>query len=152
MRARQVIGLVLIIVALPLVVIGLIDPLEGGIALIAGLLLGLVAWLVSRVPVPKFTWISLAATIAIGALTLVLAVTLPPIEMAPGMAANPVTGRWYLAAMNWVWRAGVLVTFAGAVWYIVRIVQALGRPTEHHEQASSGESGGKLPSDSRRTA
>jgi len=129
-RARQVIGLVLVIIALPLVVIGLIDPLEGGIALLAGLLLGLVAWLVSRVPVPKFTWISLAATLAIGALTLVLALTLPPVELGPDMAANPVMGRWYLAAMNWVWRIGVLVTFAGGIWYVVRIVQFLGPPAD----------------------
>ena len=132
MRARQVIGLVLVIIALPLVVIGLIDPLEGGIALLAGLLLGLVAWLVSRVPVPTFTWISLAATLAFGALTLVLALTLPPVEMGPDMAANPVMGRWYLAAMNWVWRIGVLVTFAGGIWYVVRIVQSLGRPGDPH--------------------
>lgn len=130
MRARQVIGLVLVIIALPLVVIGLIDPLEGGIALLAGLLLGLVAWLVSRVPVPTFTWISLAATLAFGALTLVLALTLPPVEMGPDMAANPVMGRWYLAALNWVWRIGVLVTFAGGIWYVVRIVQSLGPPAD----------------------
>ena len=130
MRARQVIGLVLVIIALPLVVIGLIDPLEGGIALLAGLLLGLVAWLVSRVPVPTFTWISLAATWAFGALTLVLALTLPPVEMGPDMAANPVMGRWYLAALNWVWRIGVLVTFAGGIWYVVRIVQSLGPPAD----------------------
>ena len=139
----------LVIVAMPFVFIGLIDPLEGGIALIAGLLLGLVAWLVSRVPVPVFTWVSLAATLAVGAVTLVLAVTLPPIEMGPDMAANPVTGRWYLAALNWVWRFGVLVTLAGAIWYVVRIVQALGRPAE---QPSSADLGRNSSSDSRRTA
>ena len=138
MRARQVIGLVLVIIALPLVVIGLIDPLEGGIALLADLLLGLVAWLVSRVPVPTFTWISLAATLAFGALTLVLALTLPPVEMGPDMAANPVMGRWYLAALNWVWRIGVLVTFAGGIWYVVRIVQSLGQPADPHAQPSAG--------------
>lgn len=132
MRARQVIGLALVIAALPLVFIGLIDPLEGGIALAAGLLLGLVAWLVSRVPVPRFTWISLAATLAFGALTLVLALTLPPVEMGPDTVGNPVVGRWYLAAMNWVWRIGVLVTFAGGIWYVVRIVQSLGRPGDPH--------------------
>lgn len=132
MRARQVIGLALVIAALPLVFIGLIDPLEGGIALVAGLLLGLVAWLVSRVPVPRFTWISLAATLAFGALTLVLALTLPPVEMGPDTVGNPVVGRWYLAAMNWVWRIGVLVTFAGGIWYVVRIVQSLGRPGDPH--------------------
>ena len=130
MRARQVIGLALVIAALPLVFIGLIDPLEGGIALVAGLLLGLVAWLVSRVPVPRFTWISLAATLAFGALTLVLALTLPPVEMGPDTVGNPVVGRWYLAAMNWVWRSGVLVTFAGGIWYVVRIVQSLGPPAD----------------------
>lgn len=138
MRARQVTGLVLVIVAVPLVVFGLIDPLEGGIAFVAGLLVGVVAWLVSRVPVPKFTWISLAATLAFGAITLALALTLPPVEVGPDSMGNPVTGRWYLAAMNWVWRAGVLVTFAGVIWYIVRIVQAFGRPTSSRQEPAAG--------------
>lgn len=90
MRARQIIGLLLAIVALPFLVLGLIDPLEGGIALIVGLLLGVAVWLISKVPVPRFTWIALAATIAVGALTLVL--TLPPVEVGPDMMANPTTG------------------------------------------------------------
>ncbi|MFM8240589.1 MAG: hypothetical protein ACKOMX_07910 [Actinomycetota bacterium] len=59
MRARQIIGLLLAIVALPFLVLGLIDPLEGGIALIVGLLLGVAVWLISKVPVPRFTWIAL---------------------------------------------------------------------------------------------
>lgn len=147
MRARQIIGLLLAIVALPFLVLGLIDPLEGGIALIVGLLLGVAGWLISKVPVPRFTWIALAATIAVGALTLVLALTLPPIEMGPDSAAGPVAGRGFLVGLNWVWRIGVLVTFAGAIWYIVRIVQALlhstssALPPSSPASPSSGDSG-----------
>lgn len=58
MRAHRIIAIVLAVAALPLVVLGLIDPLEGGIALLGAIALGLVAWLLSVVPVPKLAWIA----------------------------------------------------------------------------------------------
>ena len=128
MRARLIIGLVLAILDLPILFVGLIDPLEGGIALLFGLIIGLVVWVVTRVPVPRFTWISLAATMAVGALTLILALTLPPVQIDEGVA-SPVVGYPPLAALNWVWRIGVLVTLGGAIWYISRIVQAMREPS-----------------------
>ena len=94
MKARQITGLVLAVVALPLLFLGLLDPLEGGIALVLGAMLGLGAWWVSRVPVPKFTWISLAVSVSIGVLTLLAALLLRDpvmIDSATGeaTATNP---------------------------------------------------------------
>ena len=127
MRARLVVGLVLAILDLPILFVGLIDPLEGGIALIFGLIIGVVVWAVTRVPVPRFTWISLAATMLVGALTLILVLTLPPLETNEGVM-NPVVGYLPVSALNWVWRIGVLVTLGGAIWYVSRIVHAMRAP------------------------
>lgn len=127
MRARLIIGLVLAIMDLPILFIGMIDPLEGGIALLFGLIIGVVVWVVTRVPVPRFTWIAFVATMAVGAITLILAVTLPPVQIDEGVA-NPVVGYPPLAMLNWGWRIGVLVTLGGAIWYIARIVQAMRKP------------------------
>lgn len=127
MRARQITGLILVIVDLPILFIGLIDPLEGGIALLVGLLVGLVARLVSSVPVPRYSWIALAATLAVGILALVIAVFTPPVETTEGVA-NPVLANASLRVLVWVYRLGVLATLAGAVWYAVRIVQAMRQP------------------------
>ncbi|MBU3994678.1 MAG: hypothetical protein KKF42_02705 [Actinobacteria bacterium] len=53
MVARRWIAVVLAILAVPLLVLGLIDPLEGGIALLAVVVLGIIVWLLSRVRPPK---------------------------------------------------------------------------------------------------
>ena len=58
MHVRHVIGLVLAVLTLPLLVLGIFDPIEGGVAmLLAGILL-LATWLVSRIPVPRLEWIA----------------------------------------------------------------------------------------------
>lgn len=125
MRTRRIIAIVLAIVTVPLLVFGLIDPLEGGIALVVAIVLGVVVWALARVPLPKLLWISLIATVAIGALTLGLAVFEPEGDSGSGTAANPMLP---LAALLWVWRAGVLVVLAGAILYIVRLFQSLREP------------------------
>lgn len=127
MRGSLIAGLVLAILDLPILFLGLIDPLEGGLALLVGLGIGVLVRVLTRVPVPRFTWIAFATTLAIGMLVLVLAVALPPVEVPEG-AANPVGGRLPLALLNWVYRLGVLVTLGGGVYYIVRIVQAMRAP------------------------
>ncbi len=128
MRARSIIAIVVAVAALPLVVLGLIDPLEGGIALLGAIALGLITLLLSRVPVPALAWIAAAATVAIGAITVAIAIAGMPNDPQP--AADTMTSplRGLLLALNWVWRVGVLVTLAGAVLYLVRLFQGL-RPT-----------------------
>ena len=130
MKARRVIGLVLAIFALPLIFLGLIDPLEGGIAFIVGALLGLGAWLVSRVTVPRFTWISLSVSVGLGALTLLAAVFLrdpASVDSATGeaTATNPFATVPIAVILLWVYRLSVLVTLAGGIYYVVRIARAI---------------------------
>ncbi|MGN6273157.1 MAG: hypothetical protein ACTHMQ_08710 [Protaetiibacter sp.] len=125
MRTRRIIAVALAVLALPLLVLGLIDPLEGGVALLVAIAIGVVVWALSRVRLPALLWISLLATVAIGALTIGLAVVESPPGTMGGTARNPV---FPLIALVWVWRAGVLVVAAGAVLYIVRLFRALQTP------------------------
>ena len=125
MRARRIIAIVVAVAALPLVVLGLIDPLEGGIALLGAITLGLIARLLSRVPVPALAWIAAAATVAIGAITIAIAISGIPSDTqpVPYPVAPPLHGL--LVVLNWIWRVGVLVTLAGAVLYLVRLFRSL---------------------------
>jgi hypothetical protein len=128
-KTRRIIGLVLAVLGLPLLFVGLIDPLEGGIALMLGALLGLAAWLVSRVPVPKFTWISFLVSIGLGILTLLAAVILRDpvaIDSATGeaTATNPFATVPIAIILLWLYRLSVLVTLAGGIYYVVRIARA----------------------------
>lgn len=122
MRARRIIAIVVAVAALPLVVLGLIDPLEGGIALLGAIVLGVVVWALARVPLPKLLWISLLVTVAIGALTLGLAIVGAGEGAGEGTAANPI---FPLIGLLWLWRLGVLVVLAGAILYLVRLFQSL---------------------------
>lgn len=142
MKGRRITGLVLAVVALPLLFLGLLDPLEGGIALVFGAVLGLGAWWVSRVPVPKFTWISLAVSASIGALTLLAAAFLRDpvvIDSATGeaTATNPFATVPIAIVLLWLYRLSVLVTLAGGILYVVRIARAIaggerGAPSGSH--------------------
>ena len=122
MRTRRIIAVALAVLALPLLVLGLVDPLEGGIALLAAIAIGVVAWALSRVRPPALLWISLLATVAVGALTLGLAVIENPPGSEGGSAANPI---FPLIALLWAWRAGVLVVVAGAILYLARLFRSL---------------------------
>lgn len=130
MKARRILGLVLAIVGLPLVFLGMIDPLEGGVALVLGALLGLGAWLVSRVPVPKFTWISFAVSIGLGILTLLAAIFLrDPVSVdsvtGEATATNPLATVPIAIALLWAYRLSVLVTLAGGIYYVAKIARAV---------------------------
>lgn len=126
MRTRRIVAIVLAFVALPILVFGLIDPLEGGLALLAGVALGVAVWALSRVPLPRLLWISLIATVALGAITLGLALVLSPQESGPGAGGNPIAGG--LIGLLWLWRAGVMVVLAGAIVYLVRLFKSLREP------------------------
>jgi hypothetical protein len=127
---RRITGMVLAVVAMPLLFLGLIDPLEGGIALGLGALFGLGAWLVSRVPVPKFTWISLAVSAGIGVLTLLAALLLRDpvmVDSATGeaTATNPFATVPVAIVLLWLYRLSIVVTLAGGILYVVRIARAI---------------------------
>lgn len=128
-RPRLIASLILGIIALPVLFVGLIDPLEGGIALLVALGLGAAVRLLSGVPVPRLAWISMLVTIGVGILALALAIAGMPTgsmqEVGPeATAPNPLSAG--VRILVWVYRLGVLVAFIGGVVYLVRIVRALG--------------------------
>ena len=125
MRTRRILAILLAVITLPFLVFGLIDPLEGGISLVVAIVLGLVTWAVARVPVPKLLWISLIATVVVGALTLGMAMLTLEEAAGAGAATNPILP---VVAFVWLWRVGVLVVLVGAVVYLVRLFRSLREP------------------------
>jgi hypothetical protein len=126
--SRLVVSLILGIIALPVIFVGLIDPLEGGLALLVAVGLGVAVRLLSGVPLPRLAWISMLATVGVGILVLVLVIFAVPSEtvqeVGPEVTApNPLNAGARI--LLWVYRLGVLLVFAGGVAYLVRIAQAL---------------------------
>lgn len=127
-RARLVSSLILGIIALPVIFVGLIDPLEGGIALVLAVGLGFAVRLLSGVPLPRLVVGAMLATIAVGALALVLAIAGMPAETvqdpAPeATAPHPLNGG--VRILVWAYRLGVLVVLMGGIAYLARIARAL---------------------------
>jgi predicted membrane channel-forming protein YqfA (hemolysin III family) len=126
--SRLVVSLILGIIALPVIFVGLIDPLEGGLALLVAVGLGVAVRLLSGVPLPRLAWISILATVGVGILVLVLIIFAVPSEtvqeVGPEVTApNPLNAGARI--LLWVYRLGVLLVLAGGVAYLVRIAQAL---------------------------
>lgn len=102
----------LFIIALPLVFLGLIDPLEGGLALIAASLVYLVAFLVAGRGPNKILWIPFVSAVGIGLVVLGLAIFgMDRVDNQPQLIP--------LSLGNWIYRAAVLVTLAGAVFTVI---------------------------------
>ena len=121
MHARHVIGLVLAILTIPVVALGMFDPLEGGMAMLAAGVLVLVTWLTSRVPVPRLEWISWVATMTAAVISLTSAVLLRTAEVTgPGLGLP-----WWLVGLIALYEAGVVVTFAGGIWYCLRLLRTV---------------------------
>jgi hypothetical protein len=126
--SRLVVSLILGIIALPVIFVGFIDPLEGGLALLVAVGLGVAVRLLSGVPLPRLAWISMLATVGVGILVLVLVIFAVPSEtvqeVGPEVTApNPLNAGARI--LLWVYRLGVLLVLAGGVAYLVRIAQAL---------------------------
>ena len=132
-RPRLIASLILGIITLPVLFLGLIDPLEGGIALLVALGLGVLVRLLPGVPVPRLAWIAMLVTAGVGILALVLAIAGMPTEaeqvVGPdATAGNPLGGG--LRILVWIYRLGVLFVLAGGVVYVVRIAGALRRSAQ----------------------
>jgi hypothetical protein len=128
MNTRRVVAVVLAVLAMPILALGLIDPLEGGLALLGVIALAIVVRLLSRVRMPKLAWISMLATVTIGAATLVIAATTVRSGGSTGEAMSPLSAG--TVVLLWVYRVGVLVTLAGAVLYLVRLFGARRTPVD----------------------
>jgi hypothetical protein len=122
-RTRLLIGTVVGVIAALLLVFGLINPLEGGIALLAATLVLVVVRLVSRVPVPKLAWISVTVAIALGVTVLSIVIFWNPPQTTDGKVPNPFNPA--VIGLLWAYRLAVLVAIAGAVQYVVRLIRAV---------------------------
>lgn len=121
MPARHVIALVLAALTVPVLALGILDPMEGGMAMLAAGVMILLTWLVGRVPVPRLEWIGWVATVVVGAVTLAAAVVL----WNEGVTAPGRGLPWWLAVLLVIYEVGVVATFAGGVWNVVRHVMVL---------------------------
>jgi len=113
MRARQIIGLCLGVITVPVLVAGLLDPLEGGLALLVGGFLLLVTFVVSRVAVPRLAWMGWASAVGLAVVTLVAVAQYYPLREYP----------WWIWALAISYELAAAVAAAGGVVYAVRLVR-----------------------------
>jgi hypothetical protein len=106
--AKRVISNILLVLALPVLFFGLIDPLEGGLALLLAVLIYALAFSLRKEKPAKLLWIPVASAFLIG--TVVLAMAIFVAAAGPG---NPL--HIVLVAGNWVYRAAVIVALVGGV-------------------------------------
>jgi hypothetical protein len=130
MRTRRIFACVLAGITVLVLLAGLIDPVEGGIALLVAGGLVLVTWALSRLPVPRLEWMSWIAAVVIGAVTIGVALLYPEDQRpaAEGLLALP----GVLIALVLVYEAAVLSTIGGGVLHVVRLVQSLHGATGAH--------------------
>jgi hypothetical protein len=108
MESKNSLAKVLLALAVPFVFLGLIDPLEGGIALIFALVMYLVAFSIKKTRPRKLLWIPFLAALVIGAGTLTAAILdLELTAQSEGMPPLVIFGLW-------AYRISVLVTLVGA--------------------------------------
>lgn len=111
---RRVLHRILMIVAVPFLVLGLIDPLEGGLALLIALGIYLVAFIAGRSKPARFLWIPYTISILVGALVLAYAVWLN--SSGEDLRSFPLALRVGLT----IYEASVLVTIGAGVFAAVR--------------------------------
>ena len=137
MTTRLTWSAVLSIILIPMLAIGWLDPLEGLPLVVLGIALLVTVRLLSKVRMPKITWISLIVIAGIMILNVTLAALQWPLIMAAMESAEndatvgnaltegfAVFGIPIVNALLWVARAADLVMVAGLIVYSVRIFQA----------------------------
>ncbi len=123
MKSRIQIAIALSVLSVPLLGLGLLDPLEGLPAVVLGLTALITARMLSKVKIPKVAWIPLLATMALLAVALVIvtiemqqaqsnAVITKPISTTVGNALAGPAG-WEL----WASRISLITTLVGLGLY-----------------------------------
>lgn len=111
---RDRVALVLFILGIPLLFLGLIDPLEGGIALLVA---ASVYWLAFRrlgEPPPRFFWIPFAVTVLIGVLLLISLTIFDPNQPVSGRIPPPII------IGLWIYRLSALITVVSGIAVVLR--------------------------------
>lgn len=125
-RFREVLAAVLAVLMVPTLALGLLDPVEGGLALLAAIVLGVAVRTLSRVPVPRLAWVSALVAVALGAAAILVAVTTRPAPDASGRVTSPLSGG--LLVLVWGYELAALVTLVGGVLYVVRVIRHVRHP------------------------
>jgi len=119
---RLTLALCIALIAVLASLTGWTDPLEGGAAVLFAGLATVIAWLVGRVTIPKLTWISMSATIALAVATIAMI----PIDGTDGVEGSVVA--MVLPLQFWIglwsYRVGSVAVIAGTVFYVVKIAEA----------------------------
>ncbi|HAN71212.1 MAG TPA: hypothetical protein DCQ36_06440 [Actinobacteria bacterium] len=126
MKVRIWSGLALTVITVPVLALGLIDPMEGGVALLVAGAFLLVTWLVSRVPVPRLEWIAWCATMTVAA----IAVAAGSIMWIQGITGPGRGLPWWLIVLMVAYEVGVVITIAGHGFFIARHIGRLRNPAE----------------------
>lgn len=112
-KLRVIVARSLFVASIPIVFLGLIDPLEGGIALLFSLVILSAAFFAAGYWPSKSLWIPFALAIAVGVLTLLLAIFgMDRVDNQPPM--------FPLIALLWLYRVMVVVTLVGLVREVIR--------------------------------
>jgi drug/metabolite transporter (DMT)-like permease len=123
-HTRVVIGIVLAVLTVPLLILGLMDPMEGGLAmLLAGALIVATRY-VSQVHVPRLEWVAWAATAIVG----VAAVIAGTLLWQAGITGPGLPIPWWVWVLIGAYEIGVVATLAGGVQYLVRLVGTVRHP------------------------
>ncbi len=110
---RKIATRTLFIVAIPLLILGLIDPLEGGLALIAALIVYVVGFLLCKQLPGKILWIPFALAAVIGTVVLLFAIFGNDRVDGEGQMPPLIIGLM-------LYRAAVVATVVGSVVTAIR--------------------------------
>lgn len=105
-----------------------IDPLEGGVAMALATGISGFAWIIGRVPLPKFTWISATAGLALMVIFWVIYISEIPADPSEATTFVPST---FLLSLLWIYRVAAVAFISGAVFYLVvqfTALRAAGQP------------------------
>ena len=136
MKTRLTWAAVLSIVLIPMLAIGWLDPLEGLPLVVLGTVFVVAVRLLSKVRIPKFTWISYAVVAGLMIVTLTIAMIQWPLSMAqqvegetvmnPLMNGPTIAGIPIMIMTMWMARVADLVLAAGLIFYSVKVFSARG--------------------------
>lgn len=118
-RVRQILYRALLIAVLPVLFFGLIDPLEGGIALLLALAVYTVTFSIGGIRPKKYLWIPFVTSLGIGAVVLAAAIYIYSRD------GEPEQFPYGLLVGNIIYALSVMVTIGGA---ILSAIQAFRRP------------------------
>lgn len=116
MARSKLISIILLALNLPILIVGLIDPLEGGLALLLAGAVFAIALLVGKTKPPVYLWASFLAAVLIGTLTIVAALTIG--RQAPYEPLNPI-----VRIGLWVYRLAVAGTLVSTVIFWIGLIR-----------------------------